>query len=116
MYLYLFGPLSWYLFFLPSQNLPKKHTCRMKTLFSKKAVSDLVGANVQVAFGSGNTANGISTAYVVYNSGAVTATLPFRIKSLVTEPPGSNGTESGAYNYVIVGFNNVSNKQLTSVG
>ena len=75
-----------------------------------------IGANVQVAFGSGNTANGISTAYVVYNSGAATATLPFRVKSLVTEPPGSNGTESGAYNYVIVGFNNVSTKQLTSVG
>jgi len=75
-----------------------------------------IGANVQFAYGSGNTANGISAAYVVYNSGAVTATLPFRVKSLVTEPPGSNGTESGAYNYVIVGFNNVSTKQLTSVG
>jgi hypothetical protein len=79
-----------------------------------------IGANVQFAYGDsapyGNTANGISTAYVVYNSDAVTDTLPFRVKSLVTEPPGSNGTESGAYNYVIVGFNNVSTKQLTSVG
>jgi hypothetical protein len=75
-----------------------------------------IGANLQVAYGTGNTANGISGAYVVYNSGAVTSTLPFRLKSLVTEPPGSNGTESGAYNYVIVGFNNVSTKQLTSVG
>lgn len=75
-----------------------------------------IGANVQFSYGTGNTANGISGAFVSYNSGAVTATLPFRVKSLVTEPPGSNGTESGAYNYVIVGFNNVSTKQLTSVG
>lgn len=75
-----------------------------------------IGSNVQFAYGTGNSANGISGAYVVYNSGAVTATLPFRVKSLVTAPPGANGTESGAYNYVVVGFNNVSTKQLTSVG
>jgi len=72
---------------------------------------------VQFSYGTGNAANGISGAYVVYNSGAITATLPFRVKSLVTEPPGSNGSDAAsAYNYVIVGFNNVSNKQLTSVG
>ena len=76
-----------------------------------------VGSNVQFSYGSGNTANGISGAYVVYNSPDVAATLPFRVKSMVTEPPGSNGTDvTAAYNYVIVGFNNVSNKQLTSVG
>jgi len=76
-----------------------------------------IGANVQFSYGTGNAANGISGAYVVYNSGAITATLPFRVKSLVTEPPGSNGSDAAsAYNYVIVGFNNVSNKQLTSVG
>lgn len=75
-----------------------------------------IGANVQFAYGTGNSANGISGAYVVYNSAAVTDTLPFRVKSLVTAPPGANGTESGAYNYVVVGFNNVSTKQLTSVG
>jgi len=34
----------------------------------------------------------------------------------VTDPPGGPGTASGAYNYVIVSFNNVSTKQLTSVG
>ena len=75
-----------------------------------------IGANVQFAYGTGNSASGISGAYVVYNSAAVTDTLPFRVKSLVTAPPGANGTESGAYNYVVVGFNNVSTKQLTSVG
>lgn len=75
-----------------------------------------IGANVQFAYGTGNSASGISGAYVVYNSAAVTDTLPFRVKALVTAPPGANGTESGAYNYVVVGFNNVSTKQLTSVG
>ena len=29
---------------------------------------------------------------------------------------GAPGTDTGAYNYVIVAFNNVSTKQLTSVG
>ena len=75
-----------------------------------------IGANVQFAYGTGNSASGISGAYVVHNSAAVTDTLPFRVKALVTAPPGANGTESGAYNYVVVGFNNVSTKQLTSVG
>jgi hypothetical protein len=44
-----------------------------------------------------------------------TATLPFKLVSLVTNPPGSNGTEAGVYNYVIVAFNNVETKTLTGV-
>lgn len=72
-----------------------------------------INANVQFAYGTGNAANGISGAYVVYNSAAVTATLPFRIVGLVTDPPGSAGTASGAYNWVVVAFNNVSTKTLT---
>jgi hypothetical protein len=43
------------------------------------------------------------------------ATEPFRIVSLVTQPPGSNGTDAGAYNYVIVAFNNVSTKSLVGI-
>ena len=72
-----------------------------------------INANVQFAYGTGNTANGVSGAYVVYNSAATTATLPFRVVGLVTDPPGSAGTASGAYNWVIVAFNNVSTKTLT---
>ncbi len=72
-----------------------------------------INANVQFAYGTGNTANGISGAYVVYNSADVTATLPFRVVGLVTDPPGSAGTASGAYNWVVVAFNNVSTKTLT---
>lgn len=80
------------------------------------AVQGDVNANVGFAIGSGNTANGISGAYVDMSTVNTTATLPFRIVSLVTQPPGAPGTEAGAYNTVIVAFNNVSTKQLLSVG
>jgi hypothetical protein len=33
----------------------------------------------------------------------------------VTDPPGSAGTASGAYNWVIVAFNNVATKSLTGI-
>lgn len=80
------------------------------------AVGD-INANVQFAIGTGNTSTGISGAYIdITATPATTATFPFRLLSLVTDPPGSPGTDTGAYNYVIVAFNNVSTKQLTSVG
>jgi hypothetical protein len=41
--------------------------------------------------------------------------MPFKVVALVTDPPGANGTESGAYQKAIVAFNNVSTKQLTGV-
>ena len=75
-----------------------------------------VNANVGFAIGSGNTATGISGASIDISTANTTSTLPFRIVSLVTQPPGSAGTEAGAYNWVVVAFNNVSTKQLTSVG
>lgn len=79
-------------------------------------VSD-INANVQFAIGTGNTSNGISGAYVdISVSPTTTDTFPFRIVGLVVDPPGAPGTASGAYNTVIVAFNNVSTKQLTSVG
>lgn len=75
-----------------------------------------INANVQFAIGTGNTANGISGAYVdISVTPTTTNTLPFRVVDLVTQPPGSAGTEAGAYNWVIVAFNNVSTKQLTGV-
>ncbi len=75
-----------------------------------------INSNVGFAIGSGNTATGISGAYIDMSTKDVTSTLPFRIISLVENPPGSAGTEAGAYNWVVVAFNNVSTKQLTSVG
>ena len=72
-----------------------------------------VNLNVGYATGTGNTANGISGAYVT--GAATTTTLPFRILSLVTDPPGSAGTDTGAYNWVIVAFNNVATKSTTGI-
>ena len=73
-----------------------------------------VNGTVGYAIGTGNTSTGISGAYLA-NIGPTTATLPFRIVSLVTDPPGSNGTASGAYNWVIVAFNNVTTKNQTGI-
>lgn len=74
-----------------------------------------VNANVNFAIGTGNTATGLSGASVDMSTVGTTATLPFRIVGLVTNPPGANGTEAGAYNLVRVAFNNVSAKQLTGI-
>ena len=74
-----------------------------------------VNSNIGYDIGTGNTANGLSGAFVTESSLATTSTLPFRVISLVTQPPGAPGTEAGAYNLVIVAFNNVSTKSLTSV-
>jgi hypothetical protein len=74
-----------------------------------------INTTVGFTIGSGNTATGISAAVVKMSTSGTDATQPFRILSLVTQPPGSNGTEAGAYNYVIVGFNNVSTKSLVGV-
>jgi hypothetical protein len=72
-----------------------------------------VNLNIGYAIGTGNTASGISGAYVT--GAATTATLPFRVISLVVDPPGSAGTEAGAYNRAIVAFNNVATKSLTGI-
>ena len=74
-----------------------------------------VNSNIGYDIGTGNTANGLSGAFVTEASLNTTSTLPFRVISIVTQPPGAPGTEAGAYNRVIVAFNNVSTKALTSV-
>ena len=75
-----------------------------------------IGANVQFAYGTGNTSNGISGAYIdISVTPAVTATFPFRVVKLVLDPPGSPGTNAGQYNYAVVAFNNVETKTLTAV-
>lgn len=75
-----------------------------------------IGANVQFAYGTGNTLNGISGAYIdISVTPTTTATLPFKVLSLVTDPPGVNGTSSGAYNLAVVAFNNVETKTLTGI-
>lgn len=77
------------------------------------ATQAAVNANIGFNIGTGNTANGISGAYAA--TIGTDSSLPFRVISLVTDPPGVNGTASGAYAQIIVQFNNVSPKQLTGV-
>jgi len=72
-----------------------------------------VNNNIGFNIGTGNTANGISGAYAA--TIGTDSSLPFRVISLVSAPPGVNGTASGAYAQIIVQFNNVSPKQLTGV-
>lgn len=75
-----------------------------------------IGANVQFAYGTPNTMSGVSGAYIdITVTPTTTATLPFKVVGLVTSPPGANGTASGAYNYAVVAFNNVSTKTLTGI-
>lgn len=82
---------------------------------STGATQSTVNLNIGYAIGTGNTANGISGAYVDVTTAAVTATLPFRVVGLLSDPPGSAGTEAGAYNRVIVAFNNVTTKNQTGI-
>lgn len=75
-----------------------------------------IGSNVQFAYGTPNANTGISGAFVnISVTPTTTATLPFKLVSLVTNPPGSPGTEAGVYNYVVVAFNNVETKTLTGL-
>jgi hypothetical protein len=76
-----------------------------------------INANIGFAIGTGNTASGISGAYLDTTTINTTNTLPFRIISLVDFPPGSQGTISSgqAYDYAVVAFNNVATKQLTGI-
>ena len=72
-----------------------------------------VNSGVGFNIGTGNANNGLSGAFL--ETLATDSSMPFKVVSLVTEPPGANGTESGAYQKAIVAFNNVSTKQLTGV-
>lgn len=82
---------------------------------STGATQSTVNLNATFVLGSGNAANGLSTATVDVATAAITATFPFRVVGLVQDPPGAPGTEAGAYNRVIVAFNNVATKSLTGI-
>lgn len=82
-----------------------------------------VGANFDFAIGTGTATGGYgqSGAYLLH-TGATTAAFPFRLQSLVTDPPGANGTAQGAtvstaspYVFAVVAFNNVETKNSTAV-
>jgi hypothetical protein len=79
------------------------------------ATQSTVNLNIGFDIGTGNTANGLSGAFADVTTAAVTTTLPFRVVGLVVDPPGSAGTEAGAYNRIIVAFNNVTTKNATGI-
>jgi hypothetical protein len=70
------------------------------------AVFGDIGENFNWQVGTGNSQNGISGAYLDYASKATTNTLPLTLIGLVTNPPGTNGTDTTtAGNLVEVIFN-----------
>lgn len=80
-----------------------------------------IGANVQFAFGTGNTSSGISGAYIDINtSPTTTATFAFRVVSLANNPSALGdgivgAAPTGAYNWGIVAFNNVETRVTTGI-
>jgi hypothetical protein len=75
-----------------------------------------MGANVNHNMGTGTVANGLSGAFITPGTtAAVTATLPWRMNRLILDPPGVQGSQAGAYNYVVVAFNNVETRATLSV-
>jgi hypothetical protein len=73
-----------------------------------------VNANIGFNTGAGTAANGISGSYLDVSTLNTTATLPFRVVSLLAGPS-LNGTEAGAYNIAVVAFNNAASKNLTGI-
>jgi hypothetical protein len=78
-------------------------------------VQAAINANCGYAIGTGNTATGVSGAYLDSTTINTTSTLPFRVLGYVIDPPGANGTETGAYRKIIVAFNSVSTKTLVGI-
>lgn len=91
-----------------------KFFCQSGNAGSPVALTD-VGANINFALGTGNVLTGRSGAYANQATiNAATTTLPFRVLSLVTAPPGANGTDTSSNgNWIVVGFNNVDTRVLT---
>lgn len=81
--------------------------------------SQYIGFNCQFLYGTPTVVggSGISGAYIdETQTPTTTATWPFKIVDIYRGPPGSvisDGSTVGAYNYLIVAFNNVETKTLT---
>lgn len=80
----------------------------------------LVDVNATIGFvaGAGNTANGLSTAYLdstTLNTSTYNVDAPFRVVAIYNSPPTAPGTlgNSQAYDWAIVAFNNANTKNFT---
>lgn len=75
-----------------------------------------VGQTADVTLGSVNTTTGWSGASLALTSASGPSSLPFKVVSTVTAPPGVNGTDvTTADNNVIVAFNNQIFKSLLTI-
>jgi hypothetical protein len=79
-----------------------------------------VNGTVGFQIGTGNTANGISGAYVdmaTLNTASYDTSNPFKIVGILTDPPGAPGTlaEGQPYDRVIVAFNNVGTRNFSGI-
>ncbi len=76
-----------------------------------------INATIGFVAGSGNTATGISTAYLdstTLNTSTYNVYAPFKVVGIYQDPPGAPGTlaNSQAYDYAIVAFNNVNTRNF----
>jgi hypothetical protein len=79
-----------------------------------------VGSTIGFAIGSGNASNGISGAYLdttTINTATYNVYAPFKIVSVITDPPGSQGTIGNGqpYDYAVVAFNYVATKNFVGI-
>jgi hypothetical protein len=79
-----------------------------------------VGSTIGFVIGSGNTANGLSGAYLdttTLNTATYNVNAPFTVVGIINAPPGSQGTLAAgqAYDWAIVAFNNVNTRNFTGV-
>lgn len=76
-----------------------------------------IGNLVNFGIGTPTAATGRSGAFAnITTLAPATATLPFKILSLVQTPPGANGTDiTTAYNQIVVGFNFVDSRSMTGI-
>lgn len=76
----------------------------------------MIGQTSDCTLGTVNTTTGFSGASLDAPSTTNPQYLPFKIVSLITTPPGANGTDAASnYNNVVVGFNNQIHKNLVTV-
>lgn len=74
-----------------------------------------INANANFALGTPNPTLGLSGAMLDVATIGTTATLPFRILGLISDPPGENGTEASAYQHVLVRANFIGSRSTTGI-
>ena len=67
----------------------------------------IVGENIGFAYGTANLRTGISACYADLSTVGTTASLPFKVLALVSDPPSVNGADTTTpFGDILIGFNN----------